>query len=47
MAPELANAMVGKVPCSRCGEPSERGLCEACLDAIRELRTLSGGFADL
>jgi hypothetical protein len=34
----------GKVPCSRCGQPSERGLCEACLDAIAELRQLSSQF---
>jgi hypothetical protein len=36
--------MAGKVPCSRCGQPSERGLCEACLDAIAELRQLSAQF---
>jgi hypothetical protein len=36
--------MDGKVPCSRCGQPSERGLCEACLDAIAELRQLSSQF---
>jgi len=34
----------GKVPCSRCGQPSDRGLCEACLDAITELRQLSSQF---
>ena len=39
-----AATMGGKVPCSRCGEPSERGLCEACLDAIAELRQLSTRF---
>ena len=37
-------SMAGKVPCSRCGQPSERGLCEACLDAIAELRQLSAQF---
>jgi hypothetical protein len=41
-APALVGA--GKVPCSRCGQPSERGLCEACLDAIAELRQLSAQF---
>ena len=39
-----AGASAGKVPCSRCGQPSERGLCEACLDAIAELRQLSAQF---
>ena len=38
--------MPSKVPCSKCGGPSERGLCEACLEAIRELRELSLGFMD-
>ena len=42
--PETPGSMAGKVPCSRCGQPSERGLCEACLDAIAELRQLSAQF---
>jgi len=43
--PEAAAPVgAGKVPCSRCGQPSERGLCEACLDAIAELRQLSAQF---
>ena len=41
---ETPASMAGKVPCSRCGQPSERGLCEACLDAIAELRQLSAQF---
>jgi hypothetical protein len=42
--PEAPGSTAGKVPCSRCGQPSERGLCEACLDAIAELRQLSAQF---
>jgi hypothetical protein len=34
------------VRCSRCGGPSERGLCDACHEAIRELRELSIDFQD-
>lgn len=34
------------VKCSRCGGPSERGLCDACHEAIRELRELSIDFQD-
>jgi hypothetical protein len=43
----LVVVMPSKVPCSKCGGPSERGLCEACLEAIRELRELSLGFSDV
>ena len=34
------------IKCSRCGGPSERGLCDACHEAIRELRELSIDFQD-
>jgi len=43
-AGKAAASMDGKVPCSRCGQSSERGLCDACLDAIAELRQLSSQF---
>lgn len=30
--------------CSRCGQPSRRGLCDTCEDAFRELKELTFGY---
>jgi hypothetical protein len=40
-------AMGRGVSCSRCGEPSERGLCDPCREALNELQGLSGLFGEL
>jgi hypothetical protein len=33
-------------PCSRCGQPSEHQLCDACREAFRHLQDLSLGFGE-
>jgi hypothetical protein len=32
---------VPKTNCAKCGQPSERAICEACRDALQELHSLS------
>jgi hypothetical protein len=32
---------VPKSNCAKCGQPSERAICEACRDALQELHSLS------
>ena len=35
-----------EITCPRCGQPSPRGLCEACEDALSQLRQLTVSFLD-
>ena len=35
-----------EINCPRCGQPSPRGLCEACEDALSQLRQLTVAFLD-
>ena len=35
-----------EINCPRCGQPSPRGLCEACEDALSQLRQLTEAFLD-
>ena len=35
-----------EISCPRCGQPSPRGLCEACEDALSQLRQLTVAFND-
>jgi hypothetical protein len=35
-----------EISCPRCGQPSPRGLCEACEDALSQLRQLTVAFLD-
>ena len=45
--PRLPGTPTGsEIRCPRCGEPSPRGLCEVCSDALAELRELMIGTMD-
>jgi len=35
-----------EINCPRCGQPSPRGLCEVCEDALSQLRQLTEAFLD-